>query len=142
MADTQNDQRGEIVTSIHGRRLGLDKNEFLVTKGTRAGITAATSATTGTVLPNNGVITIDSTTGDTHVIDDPVPGCSLFIVGLSTTGTNTFTASNATFLSCEGTTGGSIQIVGNGGVHLVGVSTALWAPVGALGTTAKVFVTT
>jgi hypothetical protein len=145
MSDTLNDIRGEIVTSLHGRRCGIDKNEFLVgPKGLRDGITAATSATTGTAFPNYGVVTIDSTTGDSYTLSDPVAGCQVRIVVISTGGVQTVTPANATIMSSASSTGGPITMTGGSqaSIDLLGVSTALWVPVGRYGSSATVHVTT
>lgn len=56
--------RSDILTSIFGRRLGLDINEFLVgPKDHKVPVTAATSATSGTIIPNYGFTTLLSATG-------------------------------------------------------------------------------
>jgi len=53
MAITLDGLRKFIKTSIHGKRLGLDATERLVgPKGLRLAVTNATSASTGTQLPN------------------------------------------------------------------------------------------
>ena len=59
--------RAKIQTSIHGRRMGLDNDDCVSgPKGMRQTVTAATSASTGTQLPNYGIITLTSTeTGGT-----------------------------------------------------------------------------
>jgi hypothetical protein len=137
--------RNAIITSIHGRRLGFDVNDFLVgAKGPRQPISAATSATTGTNLPNNGNVTIDSTAGDSYVLEDPVEGCTVKISVISTGGTQTITPDNATILSSGSSTGGSITMVGGSqaSIELLGATTALWVPVSRYGSSATVHVST
>jgi len=143
MAQTLNTIRSRILTSVHGRRLGIDNDEFLVgTKGPRYVVTDATSATTGTNLPNHGVITFDSTTGDTWVIDDPEAGVVAHLVSISTGGAQVINTNNATFMTSGSSTGGVLTLTGLAGVTLVGVSTALWAFAGSFGTTVAAHPTT
>ena len=131
---TLNTLRGEIQTSIHGRRLGIDKNEFLITKGARHGITAATSDTTGTALPNAGYVTIDSTSGDTYTLTDPVAGCSVTIASISTGGAIIVNPVAASIRSSIGDEGDTITLTGRGSITLLGESTAMWVPTSILGT--------
>ena len=135
--------QGEIKTSIHGRRLGFDRNEFMVgPKGTRQPITAATSDTTGTNLPNYGVCSVITTTNDTWVLTDPVVGGEVIILtGSTSTGVHTITCDNATMLSSVSSTGPGVTLTGAGaGFHLVGLSTALWGVTSRIGTTATSYV--
>lgn len=144
MADTLEDMKGQIQTSIHGRRLGIDPDDFLVNKGVRSGITAATSATTGTALPNYGVVTIDSTSGDSYSLTAPKAGCQVRIAVISTGGTQTITPASGTIMSSGSSTGGSITMVGGSqaSIDLLGVSTSLYVPIGRYGSSASVHVNT
>jgi hypothetical protein len=139
---TLNTLRGEIQTSLHGRRIGIDANELIISKGNRHGITAATSDTTGTALPNTGYVTIDSTTGDSYVLTDPVPGCSVTIACISTGGIQTITPANATIQSSASSTGPDVQLTGRGSITLMGASTALYVPTSRYGTSAVAHVST
>jgi len=143
MAKTLAAQASEIQTSIHGRRLGLTNDSFLAgPKGIKLAVTDATSATTGTALPNHGVVTLDSTTGDTWVLTDPTPGCVVHITSISTAGAQVINTDNANFVTSGSSTGGVLTMTGLAGVTLCGVSTALWAPAGRYGTTVAVHFTT
>jgi len=136
MAITLDGLRRLIKTSVRGRRLGLTHDEWLVgPKGTRLAITAATSASTGTQLPNYGHITLTSTEsgGTTWQIADPVAGCEVSIsITSSSTFAHTVTPENATFATSGGTTGASVILQGGGtAVTLVGISTGVYASRGA-----------
>lgn len=128
--------RNRMLTSIHGRRFGLDHDEFAVgPKGLRAPITDATSDTTGTNLPNHGMVSLVTTTDDVWRLTDPVPGCEVTLFcGSSSTGTHAVTPAAATIISSNGIAGSSISMAGAGAVvTLVGLSTALWMLKNALG---------
>ena len=115
--------------SIHGRQLALDHDDNLVGPvGFRQRITAATSDTTGTALPNSGVVTVTTTTNDTWTLTDPMLGCEVkLMTGSTSTGTHTVTPVAATILSSLGAAGSGIALVGAGAaIQLVGLSTALW----------------
>lgn len=144
MADTNEDMKQDSVTSIHGRKIGLDFDNFIVgPKGIRPGITAATSATTGTALPNYGVVTIDSTTGDSYTLTAPKAGAEVKIIVTSTGGAQTILPVSGTFQSSASSTSGSITLTGGpAGIHLIGLSTSVWAPVARYGSSATVHVNT
>jgi len=127
--------RALIQTSIYGRRLGLDASDFLIHKGNRRTVTAATSASTGTQLPNHGYITLTSTeTGGTAwQIADPAAGVevTLTITSSSTYG-HTITPENATFATSGGTTGLACIMQGGGtSVTLYGISTSVYGSKGS-----------
>lgn len=129
MAITLETLRNERKKSIHGRELGIDPNSFLVgPKGHRIPITAGTSDTTGTVLPNHGIVLVTTTTNDTWQLDDPVEGAVVYVgTGSSSTGTHTIVGENATFLSSDSSTGAGLVMVGGAAcVTLAGLSTAVW----------------
>ena len=129
MAYSLNDMRARILTSVHGRRLGLDQNEFLAgSKGCRQVVTDATSDTTGTELPNHGVVSVVTTTNDTWVLEDPLPGVEVTLVtGTTSTGTHTVDVSPAVIYSTNGITGDQV-LMSAAGAHckLVGLTTAAW----------------
>lgn len=127
--------RNSILTSIHGRRLGLDKNDCLV--GPRGVVLEIEDLTTApTTLSNYGIARIPagftSTQGVVqHFLPVPIPGVEKIIINQSTsTGSQQFlsTANGASInISSLGSTGGVVNIVGPGGrVHLVGLTTASW----------------
>jgi hypothetical protein len=131
MAKTLAAYRNEILTSVHGRRLGISNDEFLVgQKGMKQVVTAATSASTGTQLPNHGYITLTSTetNGTEWQIADPITGVevTLTITSSSTYG-HTVTPENATFVTSGSSTGASVILQGGGtAVTLFGISTSVY----------------
>lgn len=130
--------RDKILTSIRGRRLGLDKDDFLVgVKGTRVPVTNATSDTTATALLNHGFQTVVSTTNDTWTLTDPVPGMTTRIaVGSSSTGLHSIVPAAATIISSNGSAGSSIILSGPGAfIELMGASTGQWIVSSIRGTT-------
>ena len=131
--------RDSIMTSIYGRRLGLDKDDRLCgIKGRRETITAATSDTTGTNLPNYGIITVATSTDDTWILDDPETGCEVKIMtGTTSTGDHYIIADNATIKSSLGLDQTTIDLRGGGaGCTLVGLSTSQWGVLTKSSTTA------
>ena len=115
--------------SIHGRQLALDHDDNLVGPvGFRPRITAATSDTTGTALPNSGIVSVTSTTDDTWTLTDPMLGCEVkLMTGSTSTGTHTISPVAATILSSVGAAGSGIAMIGGGAaICLVGLSTSLW----------------
>ena len=144
MAQTLDQARKLSRTNIHGRRLGMDHDEFLVgVKDVRHVVTNATSATTGTALPNHGLVTIDSTTGDTFTLTAPTPGVSVKIVVISTGGAQVITPVSGTFPTSLGNFAGDTLTMTAGGpglpmVELLGLSTSLWGANISKGTSAMV----
>lgn len=129
MATTLANLRAKILTSIHGRRLGMDPDEFLVgQKDIRKVVTNATSDTTGTNLPNHGISTVITTTNDTWTLTDPIPGAEVTLAtGSTSTGTHTITCAAATIYSTNGIEGASV-VMSAAGAHakLFGISTSAW----------------
>lgn len=132
--------RSLVLTSIRGRRLGLDVNECLVgPKQLRPPITAATSATTGTDLTTYGYNTLVTTTNDTWRLPAPpyVGAEVTLMTGSSSTGIHTVavsTASASVIYSSNGIAGQNVVLTGAGqAVKLVGLTTAIWAVAGRVG---------
>ena len=129
MAQSINTIRAGIQTSVHGRRLGLDNDDLLSgPKGIRSVVTAATSATTGTNLPNHGYVTLTSSSALTYTINDPVAGQEVTITLVSSAIPSiTITPVAATFISSGSSTGASVVLQGGGtSVTLYGASTSLY----------------
>jgi len=145
MAQSLDNARTKIKTSVHGRRLGIDHDENLVgVKAIRKVVTAATSATTGTVLPNHGFVTITSSNARSFILTDPIPGVEVSFAMLSSgTADVTILPQSATFMSSQNSAGTNL-ILGNAGrgATLMGLSTALWALSGSHGTSVGVRITT
>jgi hypothetical protein len=97
--------------------------------GTRKVVTNATSASTGTQLPNHGHITITSSSAKTWEIADPEAGCEVSITVISSAIPDiTITPANATFVSSGSSTGASLIMQGGGtSVTLIGISTSVYA---------------
>lgn len=134
MAKSINDHREDIRTSIHGRRVGLTHDDYLVgPKQLKDVVTNATSDTTGTNILNHGFHTVSTTTNDGWVLDDPTPGCRVEIATLTTsTGTHAITPDNATIVSTNGVAGSSISMAALGArISLSGISTSQWLVTGA-----------
>jgi hypothetical protein len=130
MAQSLNTIRSKILTSVHGRRLGIDSAEFLAgTKGVRHVVTNATSDTTGTELPNHGLVSVATTTDDTWVLSDPEPGVEVtLVVNINSTGTHTVDVSPAVIYSTNGLEGDQVLLSNEGAFcKLMGLTTAVWA---------------
>lgn len=142
MAYSLEQLRNVILTSVRGRRLGLDHNDYLVgPKDIRKAITNATSDTTGTPLLNYGFHTVTTTTNDTWTLAAPTVGAEVTLVtGSSSTGTHTITPTNATIISTNGVAGASIAMQGAGAhLKLVGISTGQWAVTSIFGSTTALY---
>ena len=137
MAITLEQLRNEALTSIHGRRLGLDQDSALVgVTDVRKAVTAATSATTATAIPNYGLTTIAAATGATWVMAAPAPGLSKELVTSTTsTGTMIITLASGSFVSTGGTSATAITFNGVGDrATLTGLTTASFAVTSLVGT--------
>lgn len=145
MAYTVHQLRAERKTSIYGRRLGLDRRDFLVGPlGLRFAIEDIQS-TVPTTLALGGltrILTSGSSQGPTqHILPAPIPGVEKIVMLHSTsTGSQQLlsTPNGASiFLATAGTTVGVVNLVGpGGGITLVGISTAIWGIRGVSGSTA------
>lgn len=121
--------RDQILTSIYGRRLGLDVNETVVgVRGVRRQQTGGTSDTTGTNLPNNGYVSVVTTTDDGWVLDNPYVGAEVTLMtGSSSTGIHSVNLGGSLCYSTQGIAGSTVVLSGPGAaISLVGISTALW----------------
>jgi len=129
MAKSLESHRSDIRTSIHGRRIGLTHDDYLVgQKEFKRAVTNATSDTTGTNIPNYGFHTVVTTTNDTWTLDDPTPDTEVTIATNSTsTGNHVVLPDNATIVSTNGVAGSSMILQGIGAcARLIGISTAQW----------------
>ena len=131
-----------VMTSIHGRRIGLDSNDALLVKQKLTGTKlAGTSDSTATKLANNGFVTVVTTTNDTWVLSDPEPGCLVTLMtGSSSTGTHSINLGNAVAYSTEGIASTTATLIGMGAaLTLYAVSTGIWRCVGRHGSTASAY---
>lgn len=135
--------RNSILTSIHGRRLGLTNNEQIGgVKGVHRPVTQATSDTTGTALPNHGINVVVTSTDDTWTLTDPFDGAEVTLMtGSSSTGIHTVSPAAAVIYSTNGIAGASVKLSGAGAaVSLVGLTTAIWAVTSMSGSTPSNYV--
>lgn len=135
--------RNRIRTSIHGRRIGLDGNEQLAgVKGMTRPVTDATSDTTGTALPNYGIVSVVTTTDDSWTLTAPYVGAEVSLMtGSSSTGIHTIAVAPAVIRSTNGIAGANVVLTGPGAaLSLVGITTALWAVTSMSGTTVSNYV--
>lgn len=135
--------RNSILTSIHGRRLGLGPNEQIGgVKGVHRPVTQATSDTTGTALANHGINVVVTSTDDTWSLTDPFDGAEVTLMtGSSSTGIHTITPAAAVIYSTNGVQGASVKLTGAGAaVSLVGLTTAIWAVTSMSGSTPSNYV--
>ena len=135
MAYTVEQLRNEILTSIFGRRVGLDPNgQLLGFNDTRIPITDATSDTTATTIPGYGVTTVDTSTNDTWLLGPPVRGAMKYLyTGSTSTGIRTIMRADATFAIRSSAASTLTTIVAQGGglwLQLFGVTSAIYAIVG------------
>lgn len=139
-----------ILTSIHGRRLGLQAlstaqsggrapfDMLVGAEGVRLGVTTAES--TGTNLQAFGVSVMNGTSAGSssvYVLDPPIQGVEKKLVFASTSITlYCKTANSETFLSSLGSSFTTLKSTLNAAVsvNLVGLTTAVWAVLSQLST--------
>jgi hypothetical protein len=128
----------DVLTSIHGRRVGLSSSGYLA--GSALGLdmlhgaitspTAATSDTTGTTITAYGLTTVDTSTDDTWLLAAPIPGVrKILYTGSTSTGIRTIKRENATFAIRSSASSTLTTIVAQGGgltLELIGISSAIY----------------
>lgn len=130
-----------ITTSLHGRRLGLqrmstgqtgaaDDSEFLVGPDDfRVGVTTAES--TATPMKAHGVsMNLGTSAGSSAVytLEPPIPGVRKWLVSSTANGPAYVNTSGAVILSSVGSTQATVRLSTTGNpVELIGLTTALWA---------------
>lgn len=124
--------RNEIVTTIYGRRLGLDSGGRLIGHdGVRIRHDDATSDTTGTTIRGDGWTNVDTTTDDTWLLAAPVKGAFKHIyTGSTSTGIRTIVRANNTFAIRSSANSTGTTIVAQGGgllLTLFGLTSAIYA---------------
>lgn len=128
--------RDRILTSIHGRRLGLDSNETIVgVRGMCLQQVAGTSDTTGINLPNNGFVSVVTTTNDTWRLDNPYVGAQVTLMtGSSSTGIHSINLGGSVGYSTIGIAGSTVTLTGPGAsLTLLGISTGIWQQIARTG---------
>lgn len=136
----------KIITSIFGRRLGLQRmsssesggtrgaQEYLVgPEALRLGVT--TAETTSTNLQPHGLSVLPGTSAGSsavYTIDPPIPGVSKFIAGSTDNGPTLLkTANSETITTTMGSSWTTVEISSLGGsFQLVGLTTARWLAIG------------
>ena len=139
----------DILVSLHGRDLGLDKDRYLTTRigakhpelylgtsGSEAKVdiqdfTTLTAASTGTTISARGIATLGATAGAnlTYAIAAPTVGLrkTIFCTGASTGQIVSSTGAAATFQSTGGSTHITATFPNKGScLSLVGLSTGIW----------------
>jgi len=141
-------------TSLYGRRFGLQALssaqtgaqripvDFLVGAnfgGLRQEVQAATSDTTGTNIRGWGITTVDTTTDDTWLLDNPIAGVEkLLYTGSTSTGIRTIIRKDSTFAIRSSANSTNIGLIAQGGgimIGLMGISSAIYALMTTHGTT-------
>lgn len=130
--------RNSIMTSIHGRRLGLAPNETLVGPPDIAVPTIAlTSDSSGTAILPYGIHSIDATTltTATWLLSNPIPGVSVTVRVGDTQNASTVVSSGVKLLrpstafyisSSKGSTFVGVLLSSRATVTLTGITTALY----------------
>ena len=125
-----NTLRNDIVTSIHGRRLGFDKRDQLVgSQGMRLPVVDATSDTTGTNILGYGITHVETSTNDTWLLDAPVVGAfKRILFGSTSTGIHTVMRTDNSFdiVTSANSTSTTIVAQGMGMLTLFGLTSALY----------------
>lgn len=136
----------KIGTSIHGRRLGLQRMTSAETGGSRGNaeflvgpdalrMEVTTAETTSTNLKPHGVHVLPGTSAGSsavYTLDPPIPGVRVVIAGSTDNGpVYAKTANSETILSTLGSTHTTVKISSVGGsFELVGLTTARWLSLG------------
>lgn len=127
--------RSRIITSIFGRRLGLDSNDFLVgCKDNIVPIETISSTAAGQTLAAYGASIISATNASTDsalamTLAAPIPGVEKFLVqtSSSTAGYAITAAGGAQFVSSGSSANVTLTSLGaNQSMTLVGLSTAVY----------------
>ena len=124
--------RSQMLTSIHGRRLGLDPNNMLVgPTALRGPVTSYTATTANTGYPITtpyGIVTLVATTAASNwTMDPPAPGTEMWITNNSTGGPK-ITLNSGTLLTSTGNDATIILFTASSSgqtANLIGLSTSL-----------------
>jgi hypothetical protein len=148
MASLLESLKSAIKTSIHGRRLGLDSNDYLVGPPALRQQVEDIDASTGSSASPHGVtrsLTSGSSVTSSYTLQSPIPGVIKTLTLQSTsTGGSQFTATNATiYTASDGSSAAVVNLYAPGAaVQLLGESTSVWRVIGgSLGTTTTPLVT-
>jgi hypothetical protein len=140
--------RNSIMTSIHGRRIGLDSKGYLAGPLGHVQQIEDIDASTGSSASPYGVtrsLTSGSSVTSSYTLQAPVPGIVKTLSLQSTsTGGSQFTATDATiYTASAGTSAAVVNLYAPGAsVQLLAESTSVWRVIGgSLGTTTTPLVT-
>lgn len=140
-----------ILTSLHGKQAGIDKDGFLTSPvGIKApalyvgasdaevrvgdvSVTQATISSTGTAIGNSGLTVIISTAAKSHVLTDP--GAAGLRKALSQTSSSTAakTVTSAGGVGFDGLNHIATFLGRGDALYLQSISTAMWAVIGKSG---------
>lgn len=139
MGQTLETLRGNNITSLWGRRLGLQQDETLAgAKDIKRQVQDLTSATTATAAANHGIVNAKMTTvattagGGAFLLSNPIPGVPVDLFSNATSAGAAFGStavcfqrptSNFTIISSAGTTGVAVLLAHGTGLRLMGLTT-------------------
>lgn len=144
--------KGNILTSLFGRRIGLQRISTSVSGGSRGSqeflvgpealrYDVTTSESTATNLHPFGASFVSGTSAASsavYTLDPPIPGVNKYLVFDSTTQGPIYvkTANGETIISTQGTTFSVIKSTNNtvGVLNLQGLTTAIWGMVSGVST--------
>lgn len=138
-----------IITSLFGRRLGLQPLSSAASGSGRAGEVpdmlvgpeslrmGVNAGSTARNLPAYGVSNLSGTSAassSVYTLDPPIPGVEVYLNFNSSANSPTYvkTANGETIISSQGTTFSVIKSTNgaaNGVLHLIGITTAVWSAV-------------
>lgn len=135
MAQTLESLRNQIVTSIHGRRLGLDQHDNLIGVNALAGVVQDFTSTSSATAANYHGITRAMCTGSSQTANYSLasptrPGITKVLHQHTTsTGCQIFTAANGnTIFAASGSSVAVVNLQGAGArCVMISLSTTAWA---------------
>lgn len=136
MADLLQTQRNSILTSIYGRRLGIDRNDYLVgpkAEAVQVEDITTTAATSASPYGITRVLTTGSTQLGLYSLQAPERAGvrKTLCLHSTSTGNMQFQLTGANCWASSGASGTTmINLKGNGAVvELLSISTTLWAQI-------------
>lgn len=140
-----------VLTSIHGKRVGLDADNYLTTEtGIKAPVyfegtsgsefdnqaqTSATISSTGTAITNSGVTLLTATGAKAYTISDPTHVRQRKVISQtsSSTAAKTVTTVGGVGIGFDGFNHIATFLGRGDALHLQAISTAMWAVIGKSG---------
>ncbi len=134
MAKSLQQLSNSIITSVFGRRLGMDIGGYLVgPPDMKVQTQVATSLTTSSAIDPHGITSLAATSAATYAMSAPVEGVEKKLVCTSTGAGNQVVQlpTGVTFQTTAGTSFNQATFSGVGqSADLVGLSTSLYAAIG------------